>query len=125
VNDDEHATTHVLKRVAPFWAWVRKYWPVLVSISGTSVVWLVAQSFAVGGYQTEFRKIAQGLEDTNTQLSALKAKVDNLAENGPTVTNRDIAHVQSDVRELKEWKDKVTGVADTMTVPKFGRREKH
>jgi len=83
MTDDEHATTRVLKRVSPFWGWVRGN-PSLV-IGGLGIV--------ISG--------AVGWHDLKSRMGTIETKVDDIAKRAPAVTAEEFAQLRSEVDKQK------------------------
>ena len=91
MNDDDHATTRVLKRYAPFWGWLRSN-PSLV-ISGLVVI--------VSG--------AIGWHDLKSRMGTIETKVDEIAKRPPAVTNEQFSALKSDFAQLRSELDQQKG----------------
>jgi len=91
VTDDEHATTTILKRKAPFWGWVRSN-PSLV-ISGLVVI--------ISG--------AVGWHDLKSRTGTIETKVDEIAKRPACVTNEQFLALKSDFAQLRSEMDQQKG----------------
>jgi len=91
VNDDEHATTRTLKRVSPFWSWVRAN-PSLV-IGGLGVI--------ISG--------AVGWHDLKSRMGTIETKVDEIAKRPPAVTNEQFSQLKNEVEQLRSEVDRQKG----------------
>lgn len=91
MTDDEHATTRVLKRVSPFWSWVRSN-PSIV-IGGLGIV--------ISG--------AVGWHDLKSRTAITETKVDELAKRPPAVTTEKFSQLQNEVEQLRSEVDRQKG----------------
>ena len=91
MTDDEHATTTILKRKAPFWGWVRSN-PSLV-ISGLVVI--------ISG--------AVGWHDLKSRTGTIETKVDEIAKRPACVTNEQFLALKSDFAQLRSEMDQQKG----------------
>lgn len=81
LTDDEHSTTRTLKRVSPFWSWVRGN-PSLV-IGGLGII--------ISGAVT--------WHDLKTRMGTIETKVDELAKKPPAVTAEEFAELRNRVAQ--------------------------
>jgi hypothetical protein len=109
MTDDEHATTRTLKRVSPFWGWVRAN-PSLV-IGGLSII--------VSG--------AIGWHDLKSRMGAIETKVDEIAHRPAAVTDEEFSALKSEFAQLRSELDRQKGRWEQVdSVPELrGRRSQH
>lgn len=89
--DDEHSTTSILKRRAPFWGWLRSN-PTLV-ISGVAVI--------VSG--------AVGWHDLKSRTVTIEKKLDDIARRPPAVTDEQFSSLKSEFAQLRSEVDRQKG----------------
>jgi hypothetical protein len=105
MTDDEHSTTGLLKRKAPFWHWVRGN-PSLV-ISGLSIL--------ITGAIT-WHDLKSRMGSVETAIAALSDKVDEYSNRPTTVSAEQFAELRSEVdRQKGRWEQ-------VDSVPKGHRR---
>jgi len=114
---DDTIQTKALKAVKPHLKLIAHFgWAAIVAIIGFTVA------------NTKKQMHSEALEESVSQLvekmDSMNDKVTSLQQK-QAVFDEKLDRVHEDVRDFKDWKDKVTGVAETVTVPKLGHRAKH
>lgn len=101
----------------------------LLAYAVATISTIVSISVGVGRHETKNEMDAAKMNETliqvTTKLDRMSDKVDNLAVQ-QAQTTATLNAVHEEVLEVKEWKERVTGVADTFRVPKLteGHRAK-
>lgn len=85
----------------------------VVAIAST----VVSVSVGLGHRQASGEELTENVSKLLTKFDELNGNFIVMQRDNAVMGN-EVHHVKEDVGELKEWKDKVTGVADNTHVPK-------
>lgn len=100
-------------------AWGHRKW--IAGLAASLVTGVIGASVAWGGY-------VERVSGDKEAISRIEKKLDVMAEDmnaskmKQAVFEEKLDSVHEDVRDFKDWKDRVTGVAETVSVPKLGHR---
>lgn len=112
---DDTVVTPVLEKAA-------KSWRMWAPYAGAAIVSLYSLAIAFGHRQADTEMTAQSFSEFRTEmkdeLKAIHGEVRQLSD-GQIETNGKLDSVNDKVDDFKNWKDRVTGVAETVTVPKL------
>jgi len=109
MTDDDHTTTRTLKKVSPFWGWVRSN-PSLV-IGGLGIV--------ISG--------AVGWHDLKSRMGTIETKVDEIVHRPKGITDEQFSALKSEVSQLRDEVAEQKGRWEQVdSVPELkGHRAKH
>lgn len=104
-------------------AWSHRKW--LAALAASMVTGVIGTSVAWGGYVERTSGDKEAIARIEKKLDA-QIESDNARDMKQARLEEKVDAVHEDVRDFKDWKDRVTGVAETVNVPKLqGRRAKH
>lgn len=98
--------------------YTRINWKVVAAYLVAAVSTLVNVSIALGHKQADGTALVEKVESLASKVDGLSSKVSTQSESiaGMKAT---VDMIHEDVTGVKAWKDRVTGVAETVTVPKL------
>lgn len=96
----------------------RSHWKMVAAwvIAGAST--LVNISIAIGHRQSDSAVVAASVTQLVSKVEGLTEKVNTQSADIAGMTAK-VDMIHDDVQGFKAWKDRVTGVAETVTVPKL------
>lgn len=100
-------------------AWSHRKW--LAALAASMVTGIVGTSAAWGGYVERVSGDKEAIARIEKKLDA-QIESDNTRDMKQARLEEKVDAVHEDVRDFKDWKDRVTGVAETINVPKLGHR---
>lgn len=116
MNDD---TTQQRVLAVAKTAWSHRKW--IAALAASMVTGIVGTSVAWGGYVERMAGDKEGLARIEKKLDAREIH-DNAMDMKQAVLEQKVDAIHEDVRDFKDWKDRVTGVAESINVPKLGHR---
>lgn len=82
---------------------------------------VVTVSMAYGHKQADNEMLGTKVDSLVTEVQSMRGDVRKLSDKQIEMSVK-LDAVDDKVDDFKNWKDRVTGVAETITVPKLGRR---
>jgi hypothetical protein len=120
---DETNTQRIL--VVAKTAWSHRKW--IAALVASMVTGVIGTSVAWGGYVERMSGDKAQIDRIEKKLDA-KIESDNAANSSRDMKQARLEEkvdaVHEDIRDFKDWKDRITGVAETVRVPKLGRHPK-
>jgi hypothetical protein len=97
-------------------AWSHRKW--IAALAASMVTGIVGTSVAWGGYVERVSGDKDAIERIEKKLDA-QIERDTARDMKQARLEEKVDAVHEDVRDFKDWKDRVTGVAETVNVPKL------
>lgn len=129
--EDANSVTQSIERIWPEGGWLRRNWKVLASTVATAIVtsggWLASKSFDAGMNKSESAKLAEKLDSLAGDVKRANESLESVKTDLNTVKTEQ-AVMKSQVSDVHDWKEKVTGVADSTPIARLtpqGHRTRH
>lgn len=118
-------TIRALERISPAWAWIRRHAQVIVSVTATSIVWFIVQSFSVGAYREKIDQIDKHMESIDINAKEEKEGRQEMRETLGEIKTTVIG-MDKRLGRVEDWRDGIRrDVQDANQVKIPGHRAKH
>lgn len=85
---------------------------------------VVAASVTWGHKQADTEMLSKNVSDLTIEIKSMHGEVRELSDNQIKMSGK-LDSVDEKVNDFKTWKDRITGVAETINIPKLAHRAKH
>jgi hypothetical protein len=122
MDEADTVVTPVLLKAVSKW---RKWAPWALSSIVCIGSGLFSYSVKMGHTQADGEMIARSVTQLTTEVNAMRGEVRQLSDKQIEMNGK-LDAVDDNIQDFKGWKDRVTGVAETVSVPKLqGHRTHH